>query len=51
MGNQQPRPLTYLGEMTFGRGSSRFTFIRRGTTIDEVRVDQVSGHYVLRRDE
>lgn len=50
-GNQEPRPLTYLGGMTFGRGTTRFTFVRRGTAVDELRVDQVSGHYVLRKQE
>ena len=45
-------PVQWLGGDTFGRGSVRFIFTRDGTDgVDELRVDQVGGVYVLRRIE
>ena len=42
--------LTWLGGDTFGRGSTRFRFVRDANgAIDELRMDVISGHYVLRR--
>ena len=42
--------LTWLGGDTFGRGSTRFRFVRDANgAVDELRMDVISGHYVLRR--
>ena len=42
--------LTWLGGDTFGRGGTRFRFVRDADgTVDELRMDVTSGHYVLRR--
>ncbi|WP_419943186.1 serine hydrolase domain-containing protein [Candidatus Palauibacter sp.] len=44
--------LTWLGGDTFGRGSTRFRFVRNADgVVDELRMDVTSGHYVLRRVE
>jgi len=52
LGPGQPMPVQWLGGDTFGRGSVRFIFTRDGTDgVDELRVDQVGGVYVLRRIE
>ena len=43
------RPV-YLGDLTWGSGNTRFTFTRRAGRIVDLRMDQVSGHYVLKRE-
>ena len=44
--------LTWLGDDTFGRGGTRFRFVRDADgAVDELRMDVTSGHYVLRRVE
>ena len=43
-------PLTWLGGDTFGQGNTRFRFVRDDSgAVDKLRMDVVSGHYVLRR--
>jgi len=41
--------LRYHGGSWTGDGNSRFTFVQNGEEIGELRADQVSGYYVLKR--
>ena len=43
--------LEHLTGLTFVRGNTRYTFVRRDGKIDTLQVDQVSGLYVLKREE
>lgn len=43
------RPV-HVGDLTWVEGNSRVQFVRRGGRVVELRLDQVSGHYVLKRD-
>ena len=49
-GDGQPRRLTYLEGLTFLAGQSRWHFVRSGPGVNELRVDDVGGYFVLRRD-
>jgi CubicO group peptidase (beta-lactamase class C family) len=42
------RPLEHVSGLTWRDGGDRFTFVRAGDRIVELRMDVVSGHYVLR---
>lgn len=50
-GSQNGRRPVHLEGLTWGMGSIRYTFVRRGGQIVEVRQDTGGGHYVLRRQE
>jgi hypothetical protein len=41
----------HLEGLTWGEGSTRAFFVRRGGRVVELHLDQISGHYVLRRVE
>ncbi len=41
------RPV-HLGDLTWGLGSTRLWFVRQGGEITQLRMDQGSGHFVLR---
>ena len=48
--SEPERSVDWLGGDAFGRGRTRYVFVRSaGNTFDELRVDQVSGIYVLAR--
>lgn len=50
IGPAPPRQVAWLGEHTFGDGATRFRFVRDEEGLfAELRLDQVVGHYVLRR--
>lgn len=44
------RPI-HVGDLTWAEGNSRVRFVRRNGRVVELRMDQVSGHYVLKREE
>ena len=48
-GDNPARPLAYLEGMTFAAGQSRFYFVRAGAEVNELRVDDVGGFFVLRK--
>jgi len=50
-GNGDASELHYIDGLRFGLGDTRFTFLRRGGTISILQVDQVSGLYVLDRQD
>ncbi len=39
----------YVGDMTWEEGRTQFRIIREGGRVTQLRVDQISGHYVLGR--
>jgi len=49
-GGREPRPLAYVDGLTFTLGSSVLQFVRDGDEVTELRWDQISGYYVLRKD-
>jgi hypothetical protein len=49
-GGREPRPLAYVDGLTFALGSSLLQFVKDGTKVTELRWDQISGYYVLRKD-
>lgn len=47
---QETRQIVWLGENTFAYGNARYEFRSPGENgFEELRVDEVAGHYVLRR--
>jgi CubicO group peptidase (beta-lactamase class C family) len=47
---EEMRPV-HLGDLTWGEGSTRVIFRRVNGRVTELHLDQVSGHYVLKRIE
>jgi hypothetical protein len=43
------RPV-HIGDLTWAEGNARVRFVRRSGRVVELRMDQVSGHYVLKRE-
>ena len=50
MGQDSKFEPDYRGDLTWNLGSQEFTFVRKGERIAELRFDNMSGHYVLRRN-
>lgn len=48
-GSQDKDTLAYVSDLTWQHGNHRYTFIRIGNHIVELRRDWISGHDVLRR--
>jgi len=50
-GGGRQRVLEHLTGLTFVRGNTLYTFVRQNGRVETLQVDQVSGLYVLRREE
>ena len=49
VGDGQPSPLVYLGQETFARDGSRYTFVRANGGVSGLRADNVGGYSILTR--
>jgi hypothetical protein len=47
--SEEKDTLTYVSDLTWQHGNNRYTFIRIGNQIVELRRDWIGGHDVLRR--
>ena len=47
----QPRRPAYVEGLTFAGGTTRYHFVRTGTEVTELHVDELGAYYVLRRKD
>jgi CubicO group peptidase (beta-lactamase class C family) len=48
-GSEEVSEPVHIGDMTWEDGRTQFHFLREGGRVTQLRVDQISGHYVLLR--
>ena len=50
IGEGEPSSLRFIDGLTFGRGTTHYTFVVESGVVERLRVDRISGLYVLKQD-